>query len=91
MHGCNHTRVAMGSVLCPCFPRPQLCACTQSLNRLSFQIGGENAGQSAFCPEPQAELHLRRGGGPRGGGEGWHKALVVGSDSLWRRLLASRP
>ena len=27
----------------------------------------------------------------RGGGGGWHKALVVGSVSLWRRLLASRP
>ena len=27
----------------------------------------------------------------RGGGGGWHKALVVGSGSLWRRLLASRP
>ena len=26
-----------------------------------------------------------------GGGGGWHKALVVGSVSLWRRLLASRP
>ena len=26
----------------------------------------------------------------RGGGV-WHKALVVGSGSLWRRLLASRP
>ena len=26
----------------------------------------------------------------RGGG-GWHKALVVGSVSLWQRLLASRP
>ena len=25
------------------------------------------------------------------GGGGWHKALVVGSVSLWRRLLASRP
>ena len=24
------------------------------------------------------------------GGGGWHKALVVGSVSLWRRLLASR-
>ena len=28
--------------------------------------------------------------GPMRGG-GWHKALVVGSVSLWRRLLASRP
>ena len=28
--------------------------------------------------------------GGRGGGGGWHKALVVGSVSLWRRLLASR-
>ena len=28
--------------------------------------------------------------GTRGGG-GWHKALVVGSVSLWRRLLVSRP
>ena len=27
---------------------------------------------------------------PTGGGGGWHKALVVGSVSLWRRLLASR-
>ena len=26
-----------------------------------------------------------------GGGGGWHKALGVGSVSLWRRLLASRP
>ena len=26
-----------------------------------------------------------------GGGGGWHKALVVGSVSLWRRPLASRP
>ena len=25
------------------------------------------------------------------GGGGWHKALVVGSVSLWRRLSASRP
>ena len=25
-----------------------------------------------------------------GGGGGWHKVLVVGSVSLWRRLLASR-
>ena len=25
------------------------------------------------------------------GGGGWHKALVVGSVTLWRRLLASRP
>ena len=25
-----------------------------------------------------------------GGGGGWHKALVVDSVSLWRRLLASR-
>ena len=30
------------------------------------------------------------GGGGRGRGV-WHKALVVGSVSLWRRLLASRP
>ena len=30
-------------------------------------------------------------GGTGGGGGGWHKALVVGSVSLWRRLLASRP
>ena len=29
-------------------------------------------------------------GGPGRGGGGWHKALVVGSVSLWRRLLASR-
>ena len=28
---------------------------------------------------------------PNGGGGGWHKALGVGSVSLWRRLLASRP
>ena len=27
----------------------------------------------------------------RGGGGGWPKALVVGSVSLWRRLLAFRP
>ena len=27
----------------------------------------------------------------RGGGGVWHNALVVGSVSLWRRLLASRP
>ena len=27
---------------------------------------------------------------PGGGGGCWHKALVVGSVSLWRRLLASR-
>ena len=27
----------------------------------------------------------------RGGGGGWHKASVIGSVSLWRRLLASRP
>ena len=27
----------------------------------------------------------------RGGGGVWHKALVVGSVSLWPRLLASRP
>ena len=27
----------------------------------------------------------------RGGGGGWHKTLVVGSVSLWLRLLASRP
>ena len=26
-----------------------------------------------------------------GGGGGWHKALVVSSVSLWRRLLASCP
>ena len=26
-----------------------------------------------------------------GVGRGWHKALVVGSISLWLRLLASRP
>ena len=26
-----------------------------------------------------------------GGGGGWHKALVDGSVSLWRRLLDSRP
>ena len=26
---------------------------------------------------------------PGGGGGVWHKALVVGSVSLWRRLLAS--
>ena len=29
--------------------------------------------------------------GEGGGGGGWHKALVVDSVSLWRRLLASRP
>ena len=27
---------------------------------------------------------------PGGGGGGWHKVLVVGSVSMWRRLLASR-
>ena len=53
-----------------------------------------------FCPkQPQnpfkrfACVHNQsanmRGGG--GGGGCWHKALVVGSVSLWRRLLASRP
>ena len=37
----------------------------------------------------KGKIHLqgRRGGG---GGGGWHKALVVGSVGLWRRLLASR-
>ena len=29
--------------------------------------------------------------GGAGGGGGWHRALLVGSVSLWRRLLASRP
>ena len=32
-----------------------------------------------------------KGGVGARGGWGWHKALVVGSVSLWRRLLASRP
>ena len=31
------------------------------------------------------------GPSPTWGGGLWHKALVVGSISLWRRLLASRP
>ena len=37
-------------------------------------------------------VHSAKYGVPRGvgGGGAWHKALVVGSVSLWRRLLASR-
>ena len=40
-----------------------------------------------LSPAPKTDHTGERG---RGGGE-WHKALVVGSVSLWRRLLASRP
>ena len=36
------------------------------------------------------QVGLEGGGGQGGGGGGWHKALVVGSVSLWRRPLASR-
>ena len=35
-------------------------------------------------------IHLRGLQRDDRGGWGWHKALVVGSVSLWRRLLASR-
>ena len=53
---------------------------------------------SDFCPlfwgpplrTPFWDSPTRRPPGVGGGG-GWHKALVVGSVSLWRRLLASRP
>ena len=43
------------------------------------------------CPKPlpPCEVYVHKTG-PKGGG-GWHKALVVGSVSLWRRILASRP
>ena len=37
-----------------------------------------------YCTKPPPHLEL-------GGGGGWHKALVVGSVSLWRRVLASHP
>ena len=37
-----------------------------------------------FCCFPRWSLWSGEGGG------GWHKALVVGSVGLWRRLLASR-
>ena len=40
----------------------------------------------------RGSLMVREGRVSVGGGGGdWHKALVVGSVSLWRRLLASRP
>ena len=38
---------------------------------------------------PRPPCGVRRGA--REGGGGWHKAWVVGSVGLWRRLLASRP
>ena len=42
--------------------------------------------QTSFWPQAR-----QRGGSAMGDGwGGWHKALVVGSVSLWRRLLASR-
>ena len=47
-------------------------------------------GQPFRSPGLVYEEFIRKGGGGRGGG-GWHKALVVGSVSLWQRLLASRP
>ena len=45
-----------------------------------------------LAPEPSDPLWVRTCFGcVKGGGGGWHKALVVGSVGLWRRLLASRP
>ena len=37
------------------------------------------------------QKYLGPPGNYREGGGGWHKALMVGSVSLWRRLLASHP
>ena len=45
---------------------------------------GTQAGQA--CQNRSAKGHKA----VQGGGGGRHKALVVGSVSLWRRLLASR-
>ena len=39
---------------------------------------------------PRGTTRVGNDKGAGGGGGGWHKALVVGSVSLWRRLLASR-
>ena len=46
-------------------------------------------GRTGDCPGPRKETTTRRNV-TQGGGGRWHKALVVGSVSLWRRLLASR-
>ena len=58
---------------------------------------GDGGGGSSFLdanyPPPQLTVGRVQVGqfGVVGGGGGWHKALVVGSVSLWWRLLASRP
>ena len=78
--------------------RPKLCPDTkrvawQSLMRWRSpaNCGGLPGQKGAEHPGPRQR---QSGAGPigdTGGGGGWHKALVVGSVSLWRRLLASRP
>ena len=54
-----------------------------------------NTRHPSVTPSTVVELHAAPFGeffsSWSGGGGGWHKALVVGSVSLWRRLLASRP
>ena len=46
-------------------------------------------GRTGDCPGPRKGATTRQNV-TQGGGGGWHKALVVGCVSLWRRLLASR-
>ena len=45
---------------------------------------------SSFVPTPSLESSAFEWAPSRGSWGGWHKALVVGSVSLWQRLLASR-
>ena len=65
-----------------------------------YNWGGKAVGEEAAVTKPlQPQLELQGIGWNVtdsllfvwGGRGGWHKALVVGSVSLWRRLLASRP
>ena len=68
----------------------------------SGEGGGDNETPTAFlqctvckglvhCGRHQDRANVLAQPCVRGGGGGWHKAWVVGSVSLWRRLLAFRP
>ena len=77
--------------------QPPPTACTTVAERLAQRLGNgcgllQNGWHRPADPRTSPESVARRADGARvGGGGGWHKALVVGSVSLWRRLLASRP
>ena len=72
-------------ITCHCTPK-KLCRKRQFVCNVMKTSGGAGCFffQEAGLTGQGGHVSLFEGGG-------WHKALVVGSVSLWRRLLASHP